>query len=102
MKNNENISVSFSREIINLVWEKANKVPGYDADLFRKDKFGSWITKNMYGECYESFYFGWYIDYITPKDMGGSDDITNLEPLQWENCSEITNNNSINNQIINV
>lgn len=29
--------------------------------------------------------FGWEIGHVTPKAKGGTDDISNLRPLQWLN-----------------
>ena len=38
---------------------------------------------SLYGKT-ESDY-GWEIDHIRPKSMMGSDFISNLQPLQWQN-----------------
>ena len=63
------------------VWEKGQIVENIDAMKWRrKDACGAWINRNLYGD-HDSLY-GWEIDHIDPD---GSDDINNLQPLQWEN-----------------
>ena len=29
--------------------------------------------------------YGWEIDHITPESKGGTNELSNLRPLQWEN-----------------
>jgi 5-methylcytosine-specific restriction endonuclease McrA len=65
------------------VWQKAQSVLGYDSNVWRKDACGAWIKYDHYGDCNQST--GWEIDHIKPTSQGGSDDISNLQPLQWEN-----------------
>lgn len=72
----------FSAEEIEQVWEKALPQPRNNPDLFRKDYAGAWIRKDAYGEESE---YGWEIDHVLPLSKGGTHDISNLEPLQWQN-----------------
>lgn len=66
---------------IQAVWEKAQPVKNTDpAESRRKDACGAWISRNLYGD-HDSPY-GWEINHIDPA---GSDDISNLQPMQWEN-----------------
>ncbi len=74
---------NYSEQKIQQVWERGIKVNGYDENLYRKDICGAWIKKEEYGNR-ESAY-GWEIDHFKPKSLGGTDDLLNLIPLQWEN-----------------
>lgn len=75
----------FTPDIIERVWEKAEVVPGYNPDDIRKDICGAFIKKDMYGIANTSLSMGWEIDHIKPRSIGGMDELSNLQPLQWEN-----------------
>lgn len=68
---------------IDALWEKAKEVEGYEPNMYRKDACGAWIMKDKYGDTNNAY--GWEIDYIYPKSLGGNDNSNNLRPLQWEN-----------------
>jgi len=75
---------NYSEEKIKQVWKKAKPVPieGNSNDLYRKDEAEAWIYFDYFGKEIE---YGWTIDHILPKALGGTDHIDNLLPLHWEN-----------------
>lgn len=75
--------MAFSEQVINKVWKKATNNPNVDKNSYRLDEFGDWISRKDYGNRFSTY--EWKIGYIVPKSKGGSDEISNLRALQWEN-----------------
>lgn len=84
-KRNSNVNGNkWTQAEINAVWQNGIIVSGYDPAEYRKDCCGTWIEYSKYGKNIEGDCC-WEIDHIRPVSSGGSDDISNLQPLQWQN-----------------
>jgi hypothetical protein len=70
---------------IQSAWDKGEIVEKFNPHKWRKDSCGAWISRDQHGNR-ESRY-GWEIEPITPATQGGSNDLSNLRPLQWKNAA---------------
>jgi hypothetical protein len=65
------------------VWAKGKVSEGYNGNFYRRDAFGTWMQYSAHGDTLS--YFGWEIAHIKPLADGGTNDPSNLQPLQWQN-----------------
>jgi 5-methylcytosine-specific restriction endonuclease McrA len=75
---------NFSESDKRAVWNKGYLIPGKDPANFRKDICGAEISWNQHGNTTEGG-MGWEIDHIKPVASDGRDELSNLQPLQWQN-----------------
>jgi len=71
---------NWSEKEIDAVWQIAKPIPGKNRDLYRQDAYGFQIYRYSFRKTSKQ---GWEIDHIRPVNLGGTDDMANLQPLVW-------------------
>ena len=59
-------------------------IPGFDSAVWRQDSCEARMRRDAYGDTTENG-FGWEVDHVLAVANGGSDDLWNLQALQWQN-----------------
>src|SRR6266849_4485221 len=73
----------FSDSVRVAVWSKGQPIPNNESSIWRADRCGAPMRWSDYGMTQSKY--GWEIDHNMPVARGGTDELANLQPLQWQN-----------------
>ncbi len=74
--------MTYNTELLKAIWRKARVIEGLDPDMFRKDAGGALIMWDKFGKINP---YGWEIDHIFPRSLGGDDTPVNLRAMHYKN-----------------
>lgn len=73
--------MEYSEQLIQQVWDKARANTDINAELWREDECGAWISRHQYGDSESDF--GWHIVNVT---AGGPGTVDNLRAFHHRNA----------------
>lgn len=84
----------FDKETILKVWNTARPYGNLAPAQSRIDECGALMRFDDYGNRDSDY--GWEIDHIDPISKGGTDELSNLRALQWDNNASRHNGKLLN------
>lgn len=86
----------FDKETILKVWNNARPYGHLDPAQYRIDECGALMRFRDRGNRNSNY--GWEIDHIVPVSKGGTNELSNLRALQWDNNAS-RHNGKLHNKI---